>query len=383
MKTTLITIILIFSWFVNYSQQYPAFGAEKKVSIIGYAGDAMEPFISPNGNTLFFNSLNSGGNTNVYYATRLNDSTFNFIGAVVGTVDTSSNHLDAVPSLDSANNFFWVSLRGYPTVYENLQRGLYSNGAITNHTMVYGDFNIPSFGWLIMDAGINYHTNQLFFCNAYFDLVNNSCGPGIPCYSSIGIAQRVNDSTFNKLSNSTTVLQLVNDTNYVVYAPQISTDGLSLYYTRFMKNTYVTEICVSVRSSPISNFSLPMVIYSNGIQATEAPTISYDNQKLYYHQKNSAGVYKIYLRYKTGVTSIQEEIQKKELTFYPNPVHQFIYVNNPSSKSFTITIFNTQGEELITQTNNHTIPVLNLAAGIYYIKQSTGGSAKFSKIVKE
>jgi hypothetical protein len=60
----------------------------------------MEPFISLDGNTLFFNSLNSGGNTNLYYATKVNDSTFNYVGLVGGTYDPSPNHLDAVASIN-------------------------------------------------------------------------------------------------------------------------------------------------------------------------------------------------------------------------------------------------------------------------------------------
>ena len=65
-----------------YAQFYPTFGPEIKVSINGLTFDAMEPFISLDGNTLYFNSLNSGGNTNLYYATKLNDSTFTFIGSI-------------------------------------------------------------------------------------------------------------------------------------------------------------------------------------------------------------------------------------------------------------------------------------------------------------
>ena len=62
---------------INNSQTiYPVFSSEIEVIINGLSFDAMEPFISPNGNHLFFNNLNDGINTKLYYATKVNDSTF-------------------------------------------------------------------------------------------------------------------------------------------------------------------------------------------------------------------------------------------------------------------------------------------------------------------
>lgn len=44
----------------------------------------------------------------------------------------SPNHLDGVASVDSLNNFFWVSLRGYLAPMENLHRGMYSGGNVSD-----------------------------------------------------------------------------------------------------------------------------------------------------------------------------------------------------------------------------------------------------------
>ena len=51
-----------------------------EITINGYIDHAMEPFISPDGNTLFFNSLNNAIDTKLYYATKVNATTFTFIG---------------------------------------------------------------------------------------------------------------------------------------------------------------------------------------------------------------------------------------------------------------------------------------------------------------
>jgi hypothetical protein len=158
MKKVIILIALSFITKQTFCQTTPVFGSEIKVTINGLTFDAMEPFISLDGNTLFFNSINSGGNTNLYYAAKINDSTFNYIGLVGGCHDLSPSHLDAVASIDSINNFFWTSLRSIP----NLYRGKYLAGNVNNISKVYGTCNILTPGWIIMDAAINYQGNLLY-----------------------------------------------------------------------------------------------------------------------------------------------------------------------------------------------------------------------------
>jgi len=67
---------------------YPSFGPEIEVNIVGLSFDAMEPFLSPNGNYLFFNNLNDGIHTKLFYASKVNDSTFNYEGELQGTNQT-------------------------------------------------------------------------------------------------------------------------------------------------------------------------------------------------------------------------------------------------------------------------------------------------------
>ncbi len=378
-KILILTMLTIITQQV-FSQTYPTFGPEKKVTIIGLTFDAMEPFISPDGNTLFFNSLNSGGNTNLYYATKINDTTFSFIGLVNGTYDPSPNHLDAVASIDSLNNFFWVSLRNIP----NLHKGYYSNGNVSNISQVYGNFNILSpTGWIIMDAAVSYQGNLLYYCNAYFGPTYTEC-PGIPCEARIGVAQKINDSTFNKLPNTDAIFSNINDTNYLVYAPQVTKDGLELYYTRLLKNTFNTEICVSVRNSIADTFSVPMIIYSNLGFVPEAPTITTDKQKLYYHQKDGTGIYHIYLRYRTGTTGVNEHIRSENIKVYPNPTNTFFNVVLPNpSEQFTLDVYSSLGQVIYKTNNNTQIDISNYSTGIYFLKVKQNGRNWSTKIVKE
>jgi hypothetical protein len=89
----------------NNAISYPSFGSEIDVTINGLVFDAMEPFLSPNRNYQFFNNLNDGINTKLYYANKVSDSTFNFEGELLGTNQATSPHLDAVADMDTDGIF--------------------------------------------------------------------------------------------------------------------------------------------------------------------------------------------------------------------------------------------------------------------------------------
>lgn len=378
MKYLFIAVIIALTLKQGLPQTYPTFGPEIKVTITGLTFDAMEPFISSDGNTLFFNSLNSGGNTNLYYATKINDTTFSYVGIVAGTYDPSPDHLDAVASIDSANNFFWVSLRNIP----NLHRGNYLAGNISNISQVYGDFNIlsPS-GWLIMDAAINYSGNLLYYSNAYFGPTYTEC-PGVPCEAKLGVAQIVNDSTFNKLINSDSIFLNVNDSDYIVYAPQVTQDGLELYYTRLLIGGFNTEICVSTRNTISDTFSFPMVIYSNFGYFPEAASPSTDKQIIYYHQKDSSNLYKIFLRYRTGTTEITRPMTKERIMVYPNPAEDIVSVSLPlPDNEFVIEIYSSLGQKLFSTSETTMIDISNFTSGIYLFTLKQNNNIRTTKII--
>lgn len=345
------------------AQNYPAFGPEIPVTIIGdTVPDAMEPFVSPDGNYLFFNSLNNGTTTTIYYATKVNDSTFTFAGRLSGANLLSTPHLDAVSSLDSANRFFWVTTRNYGFNYYNLFHGVFTGSSVIDTGRVYGNIYIKSPGWIIMDAAINYTGNLIYYANAFF----NGC-PGLPCISQLGIGQKVNDSTYNKTATSDAELYYVNDTGYLVYAENVTRDGLELYYTRIKKSTTQTELCVSVRSSITDTFSLPSVIYTSPVYITEAATLTTDKTRLYYHKKGS-GNFKIFLRYRYAASGVNEINGSNKVVVYPNPATDEVHFNISRKKGpFTADVYDVAGRKVMSETNKTVLNISRLTPGIYVL----------------
>jgi len=364
MKATIFLFVCIVGKL--FSQVIPAFGNEIPVTINGLSFDAMEPALSADGNALFFNSLNDGITTSLYYAGKLNDSTFNLVGLVPVVNQTVTPRLDGVASLDSLNNFYWVSTRDYPANMNNLHRIRFLSAGYTNYGRVHGDFHIYTPGYIIMDASTSFDGNLMIYCNARF----GACLNNMPCEASMGIAQKVNDSTFNKLPNTSILMAAINDTvNYLVYAPHLSKDGLELYYTRLLKNGIQSEIMVSVRTNTNSAFGTPSVLVSSPSVLPEGPVLSADMQRLYYHKKVGS-IFKLFMRYKNLVTKIEDNELLGDVVIFPNPVENEIQVKVPLSfESFQIEIYNSLGQSVFntSELNKQKLDISFLHNGIYTI----------------
>ena len=78
------------------------FTNEKKVTILDYSSDVMEPFISKDEKYLFFNNLKGVDGKELYYAERVDDITFQFKGEIKGV---NSEDVDGNPTMDNHNDF--------------------------------------------------------------------------------------------------------------------------------------------------------------------------------------------------------------------------------------------------------------------------------------
>ncbi len=66
---------------ITEPSEYSTFGNPQRVTIQNYNDHAMEPFITRDGRYLLFNNLNQPSvNTNLHYAGRIDDVTFEYMG---------------------------------------------------------------------------------------------------------------------------------------------------------------------------------------------------------------------------------------------------------------------------------------------------------------
>jgi WD40-like Beta Propeller Repeat len=265
----------------------PTFGVftnPQPVTIVGYSQDAMEPFVSPDGNYLFFNNSNAPTvDTNLYYATRIDDVTFQLQGEI-GEVNSTA--LDAVASMDRNGTFYFVSTRNYvsPT-FATVYWGTFSNGSVSGVAMVPG-ISKQKLGDVNFDQCVSPDGGTLYFVDGVFN------GGSVPQRASIAIARRDGDH-FVRLKNSARIMRKINR-HGLNYAPDISASGLEFFFTRIEGSPPKPPpaIYTATRASTSKPFGKPRKIEAiTGF--AEAPALSPDGKSLYYHL-NVNGTFKIY-----------------------------------------------------------------------------------------
>jgi hypothetical protein len=291
-------------------QKIPAFQNPQAVTVQGYSGDLMEPSISRDGQVLFFNNLNADklssgeiNDTNIHYASRIDDLTFQYMGEINGAdldAKPDENELEGVPSMDKNNRFYLVNIsyyfdNGSPNYLRSIFSGIYSNGILTglqslpNLRTDRGQGENPKLGELNFDLEIHYDGVDLYFVEGIFS------GNSFPDEANIGIANKVNGVFTINAESKSTFLNI--NTEALEYAPSISTDNLELYFTRAtgsLETGLDFGLYAATRNSisePWQNVKRIDVIQG---QLTEAPSISFDGKLLYYHDKID-GLYQIYV----------------------------------------------------------------------------------------
>ena len=279
------TLFLILSVLVLYGcsdtaiDQLPdsnsiTFELPQKVTVVGYNNHIMEPFLSRDGTSLFFNNLNTADvNTNLHYASKISNTLFEYKGEVAGV---NTEYLEGVPTISSARKFYFVSERNYTTTFEMVYEGDYLSGLVSNIEAV-PNISKNQAGWVNFDIEISDDGNYLYAVDGRYD------EHGGPYEADLFLAEKTN-SVFQR-SNITSIFENIN-TNALEYAACISSNMLELYFTRVeapLSNTSMPQIYRATRSSINEVFNTPYKI--NSITGfVEGATISPDGQRIYYHK---------------------------------------------------------------------------------------------------
>jgi Tol biopolymer transport system component len=253
------------------------FSNPQQVTIAGYSGDAMEPFISRDGKYLFFNNSNTATTTRLFWATEMDPLNFRFQGEIAG-VNTAQ--LDAVASMDLSDHFYFITNRSYSENLSTVYTGTFVSGSVAAIGPVPG-VSAPTLGLVDFDAEISADGNTLYFTEG--QIVG-----GRAQSAQIIIAVR-GAGGFSRLPQSSTIMAQIN-TPTLNYAADTSASQLELFFTRLDPDG--PAIYMATRPDASAPFGAAVKITAiTGF--AEAPSISPDGRSLYYHLKSS-GQFVIY-----------------------------------------------------------------------------------------
>lgn len=253
---------------------YRGFSDPRQVTIRGYHGDAMEPFITPDGRFLLFNNLNQPSvHTTLRYARRLGRQSFVYRGEIAGANDPEA--LTAVPTVAADGTLYFISPRSYARTLSTIYMGRFIAGRAMRVARVPGPA-APKPGVVNFDVDVGDDGSSLYVSRGVFS------GRGAPDRSRLVLYTR-RSGAFAVVPYGGRLLQEVNRTRTLVYAFDISRDGLELFFTG-----------VDPGASPIiyravrANLKSPFTHVQRVAGATgyvEAPSLSADATALYYHRR--------------------------------------------------------------------------------------------------
>jgi hypothetical protein len=266
------------SWSAQVSQsrqasKHNAFTDPQMVTIQGYSGSAMEPFISEDGKYLLFNTSNVAPSIPALeFATRTGARTFRYRGEVDGA--NQSGYLSGTPSMDDNGNLYFVSTRSYAQTLSTVYSGHFACGTVTGVHVVPG-ISGGALGTVDFDVEVSPDGSTLYVSVGHFD-------GGPPTSASLAIFDKVGNS-FVPDPRSAKILGAVNEAGMLTYAASISTNGLELFFTRANPQGGDTDIYRAVRSRVGRAFGhVQRVAAATGF--VEAPALSADSTTLYYHK---------------------------------------------------------------------------------------------------
>jgi hypothetical protein len=268
--------------YAGKEQPSDLYGRPEPVSIEGYEGSAMEPFISPDGHYLFFNNENDPNvDTNLHFAERIGKLSFRYLGELPGA---NSAVLDAAASLDRSGHFYFTTVREYDRTMSSVYTGDFDGKAVRNVHPVPGSISPQTPGTINMDVSISPDGQTLCISRAVIF-------PGAPSprRSQLMVA-RLKGGAFSIDPASEAIMKNVN-TPALQYAPSISADGRELYFTRASQLAAgpqapgaTVRIMVATRTSVNEPFGVPQALTAlSGF--VEAPTISLEGKEMFFHKK--------------------------------------------------------------------------------------------------
>ncbi|HEU4521768.1 MAG TPA: hypothetical protein VFT12_07185 [Thermoanaerobaculia bacterium] len=245
------------------------FGQPSSVTIRGYSGDAMEPFLTRDGRYLLFNNSNAvPSQTDLHWAERIDDLTFEYRGRLEGA---NSPDLDAVASVDSSAQIFFITTRSYAQNLITIYRGRFEQGVVRDAVPLSG-LSAGIVGRINFDVEVSADGSTLYFADGLFT------GGPVPAAADLVIAIRQKDGSFRRTESDE--LAAVN-TSALEYAASLSSNRLELYFTRLTPGGE-PAIYRSTRGTTSSAWETPRRIDAISGFA-EAPTVSPDGRALYYH----------------------------------------------------------------------------------------------------
>jgi hypothetical protein len=202
----------------------------------------MEPFLSRDGATLFFNNRNHPpSETDLHWAIRLDDLHFRYQGRIAGA---NSNDLDGVATM-AGDRFCFISPRAYAQTLATVHCGAWRDGDVVDvELQASATPRIP--GRVVFDVELDATGRTMIIADGHFT------GGPVPTSADLRLARF--DGGYRLEPSSDGLFANIN-TGALEYAAALSADDLTLSFTR--ADPAGPSLWISQRATAQSPFGPP------------------------------------------------------------------------------------------------------------------------------
>lgn len=245
------------------------FHQPQPVTIRHFAGDAMEPFVTRDGEWLLFNTAAvTGANVDIHVARAIDSLDFEYVGPLTGA---SSFAADVTPTVDAQGRMYFVSMR-QDRVGLTVHGARFANGRASSPGVVPGMPQGPDI--FVFDVEISADGETMYYSNGIYR------GRSWPDEADLFIARRRGDA-FVRDPDSPRIFASINTDDALEYGAAISRDELEIFFTR--QRGKVTTIYHATRAGRGDPFGTPQRVGAiTGY--VESPSVSPDGRGIYYHE---------------------------------------------------------------------------------------------------
>lgn len=254
---------------------------EQEVNVIWYTWDVMEPFISRDEEYLFFNDNGWENDKDLFYAEKIDNLNFKYIW---GLKWANTKSVDGNPSMDSDNNFYFISTRDLASWdLSTIYKGIFKDWELKDIERIKSNINTWKPFWVNMWVEISADWEYMYSSNAKFFL-----GATIP--SKWNLKYAVNNwGRFVVAKDEKEIFKNLNNDHSIQYAGETSEDQLEIFYSQVtLWKKPIFKLYYSKRESVSEAFWKPKLIkeafWWDEYAFVEAPCLSSDKERLYYHK---------------------------------------------------------------------------------------------------
>ena len=246
--------------------------APQPVTIRGWDDDAMEPFLTRDGQWLLFNNRNEPADrTDLHVARRVDDTTFAYVGPLEAI---NRPVLDAVATVDAAGHMYFVSTRDYFASTGTVHAATFANGTASDVSRVLSVVTGQR-GLVHFDVEVSADGAELIVALGRFT------GAPVPASSDFVLYERTRRG-FRRSASSDAMFANIN-TAALEYAAGLSADGLELCFTRIDVALHQPPaLYLARRAATTLPWGAPRYIRA-AAGFVEAGTFAPDGRALYYH----------------------------------------------------------------------------------------------------